>query len=144
MTEVAIERLTKATPEAAEQLQALLTQLTSKAQQLDQAVVQRICDSSALYVARSNGTIVGTVCRVDMRAPVRTKCWIEDLVVDSAHRGEGIARKLMETAMAEAPMDAVSINLNSRITRVESHRLYQKLGFTMQDETRIWMREIER
>jgi len=142
MAEVVIERLREATPEAAEQLNGLMDQLTKNAQQLDKTRLERILGANgALYVAKADGVIVGTVYRVDMHHPVRSKSWIEDLVVDENYRGQGIARKLMETAIAEAPPEMVSVSLNSNISRVDSHKLYAKLGFEVRDDTRIWMRK---
>lgn len=140
MADVVIKQLTQSSAEAADDLNALMPQLTPRAQKLNEDRLTRIlANSGALYVAEAEGKIIGTVCRVDMRHPVRTKCWIEDLVVDEAFRGQGIARRLMEAAIIGAPDDATSINLNSNVARVESHRLYQKLGFTVRDETRIWL-----
>jgi GNAT superfamily N-acetyltransferase len=146
MAEIEIEQLVAATPEAVDELNGLVEQLTKNAEvPLDMVRLERILMATgALYVARSEGKIVGTVYRVDMHHPVRSKSWIEDLVVDKDHRGKGIARRLMETAIAEVPAEMVSISLNSNVARVESHQLYQKLGFEVLDETRIWLRRLPR
>ncbi len=143
MAEVTIERLTEATPEAATQMTALLEQLTKHAEKLDLDRLKRILASSgALYVALDDGVIVGTVYRVDMHHPVRSKSWVEDLVVDEGHRGQGIARKLMEMLIADVPEEIVSVNLNSKVDRVDSHRLYAKLGFEVREDTRIWRKMV--
>ena len=145
MADMVIERLKQATPEAVEQIGKLLVQLTQHAESLDVARLQLILDAAgALYVARVDGVIVGTVYRVDMHHPVRSKAWIEDLVVDEAHRGQGIARSLMEQAIAETPSEMTSINLNSNVARVQSHKLYAKLGFEVREETRIWRRMLDK
>lgn len=139
MADVTIEQLTESTPEAAEQLAELLKQLTLNAQPLTVERLQLIVDApGSLYVARSEGRIVGTVCRLELHHPVRTKCWIEDMVVDEVFRGQGVARRLMERAIAEAPAGADSINLNSNVARVDSHRMYAKLGFEVREDSRIW------
>jgi ribosomal protein S18 acetylase RimI-like enzyme len=139
MADVIIEQLTEATPEAAKQLESLLEQLTQHAQPLDVKRLQQIIDGSgAVYVARGDGKIVGSVTRLDLRHPVRTRCWIDDLVVDSQWRGQGIAQKLMERAIADAPQDAVSVRLSSKVSRVDSHRLYSKLGFEVREDSRMW------
>jgi GNAT superfamily N-acetyltransferase len=145
MAEVVIERLTEATADAAEQIATLLKQLTQNAQPLDEARLKLIVISpGGLYVARDGDKIVGTVTRLDMHHPVRTRCWIDDMVVDEAYRGQGIARRLMERAIDEAPSGAASISLNSNIARVESHRLYGKLGFEVREDTRIWLLQLPR
>ena len=142
MAEIVIERLREATPEAVEQISALLGQLTQHAEILTMERLERVLAANgALYVARAGGAIVGTVYRVDMHHPVRSKSWIEDLVVDEAYRGQGIAGRLMAMAMAEAPAEIASINLNSNVARVQSHKLYAKLGFEMREDTRIWQRK---
>lgn len=139
MAEVVIERLTQASAQSAEQIGTLLRQLTEHAEPLDMQRLELIVSSpGALYVALDGDKIVGTICRVDLHHPVRSKAWIEDLVVDEAYRGQGIARRLFETLIAETPSNIVSINLNSKVSRVDSHRLYAKLGFEVREDSRIW------
>jgi GNAT superfamily N-acetyltransferase len=139
MAEVVIERLTEATSEAAEQIDGLMKQLTEHAEPLDVTRLGLILASpGALYVARADEAIVGMICRVDLHHPVRSKAWVEDLVVDEGYRGQGIARRLFETLIAETPPEIVSLNLNSKVSRVESHRLYAKLGFEVREDSRIW------
>jgi GNAT superfamily N-acetyltransferase len=142
MPEALIEQLKEATPEAAVELSGLLKQLTKNAQRLDAARLKEVIEASAVYVARVDGKIVGTVCRVDLRHLVRTKCWIEDVVVDESARGQGLAHRLMQTAISEAPKDAISVNLNSSMDREQSHHLYEKLGFKLRENTRIWRLEL--
>ncbi len=139
MAGVVIERLNEVTPEAVEQIGVLLPQLTPYSQKLTLERLERaLTMPGALYVARAEGRIVGTVQRVDVSHLVRTKCWIEDFVVDEALRGQGIATRLIETAIAEAPTEASSINLTSNPTRVGSHRLYAKMGFERREDTNMW------
>ncbi|HEX3082780.1 MAG TPA: GNAT family N-acetyltransferase [Candidatus Saccharimonadia bacterium] len=143
MAEITIERLTEVTPAAVSQLAALVVQLSKSPQPLDEARLgQIIAATGALYVARDGDTIVGTVYRVDMHHLVRSKSWLEDLVVDENYRGQGIARRLMERAIGDTPPEMVSINLNSKLDRVDSHKLYEKLGFEVREDTRIWRRTL--
>jgi len=139
MADAVIERLTEATAEAAQQIDELLGQLTEHAETLDADRLALIVGSpGALYVARVDGVIVGIICRVDLHHPVRSKAWVEDLVVDEKYRGQGIARRLFETLIAEVPSEIVSLNLNSKVSRTDSHRLYSKLGFEVREDSRIW------
>jgi GNAT superfamily N-acetyltransferase len=143
MAEIKIEMLTDASEETAEQLNALMHQLTPRAQVLDAGRLRKILNSSgSLYVARDGDKIVGTVCRLDLYHPVRTKCWIEDMVVDQNYRGQGIAANLLTAAIEGVPAEAISVNLNSKIDRVDSHRLYSKLGFKTREDTRVWRLEL--
>lgn len=139
MAETVIEQLTEATPEAAEQIGALLPQLTPRGQGIDALRLQRVLEMpGAVYVARSGEVIVGMVQRVDVAHVVRTKCWIEDFVVDESSRGQGIATRLLEAAIAGAPEEAASVNLTSKEARADSHRLYAKLGFALRAEATLW------
>ncbi len=139
MAEVVIEILTEATPEAVEQINHLLPQLSLEAKNLDLERLDQIVQmAGSLYVARVDGVIRGMVQRVDVYQPRRIKSWIEDYVVDKAFRGQGIATQLMRTAIGEAPFEAESVNLTSKTVRKDAHKLYAKLGFVQRDETTVW------
>jgi GNAT superfamily N-acetyltransferase len=116
-----------------------MKQLSSRPEPLDEVRLRQIlAGDTAVYVARVDGRIVGSVSRLEMRHPVRTNCWIEDLVVDENYRGMKIAQRLMEMAVAEAPAEAVNIGLSSKVERAGSHRLYEKLGFVERDDSHMW------
>jgi GNAT superfamily N-acetyltransferase len=139
MTDAVIERLAQATSEAAEQISTLLPQLTPRQEGITVERLARVlAGPGAVYVARLEGVIVGMIQRVDVSHIVRTKSWIEDFVVDEAVRGQGIASKLLETAIAGAPAEAASINLTSRQARTESHRVYTKFGFELRNDDTVW------
>jgi len=139
MADAVIERLTEATPEAVGQINRLLPQLSLKAKNLDLARLGQIVEMpGSMYVARVDGVIVGMVQRVDVFQPRRIKSWIEDYVVDEAFRGQGIATRLLKTAIDEAPTEAESVNLTSKLVREDAHKLYAKLGFVQRDETTVW------
>jgi GNAT superfamily N-acetyltransferase len=139
MADAVIEILTEATPEAVEQINHLLPQLSLKAKNLDLARLKQIVQmSGSTYVARVDGAIVGMAQRVDVYQPRRIKSWIEDYVVDEAFRGQGIATRLLRMAIDEAPPAAESVNLTSKLVREDAHKLYAKLGFVQRDETTVW------
>lgn len=139
MADAVIERLTEVSVQAAEQIGGLMTQLTTSAEMLTPERLGRVLAMpGGVYVARVDGRIVGTVQRVDVSHSVRTKCWIEDFVVDQAYRGQGIATRLLEVAIAEAPAEAGSINLTSKPARGSSHRVYAKLGFKVREGSGLW------
>lgn len=139
MADAVIEELTEASETAAEQIAALLPQLTERQQGIDVDRLSRVLATpGALYVARLDGVIVGMVQRVDVHHVVRMKSWIEDFVVDEAVRGMGIATDLLIAAVAGAPQGTLSINLTSKSDRSDSHRLYAKLGFELRDNATLW------
>ena len=88
--------------------------------------------------------IFGTMTLVVFRIPTGVRAWVEDVVVDSAARGQGIGEKLIRTAIARAEAEgAKTIDLTSRPTRVEAHRLYRRCGFEMR-ETCVFRRTISK
>lgn len=88
--------------------------------------------------------ILGTMTLVVFRIPTGVRSWVEDVVVDKAARGQGIGEKLIRTAIARAEAEgAKTIDLTSRPSRVEAHRLYRRCGFEMR-ETCVFRRTISK
>jgi len=63
------------------------------------------------------------------------RCHVEDVVVDSGFRRQGIARELLRTAIADAPAEVISFDLRSHRSREAAHNLYSSMGFTASDTT---------
>ncbi|WP_051063084.1 GNAT family N-acetyltransferase [Ilumatobacter nonamiensis] len=85
---------------------------------------------TAVFVARVDGAIVGSLTLAFYRIPTGMKAWIEDVVVDDAARGHGVGRKLNEAALDEARRrGAKNVSLTSRPSREAANRLYQRIGF---------------
>ena len=79
-------------------------------------------------------TILGTMTLVVFRIPTGVRAWVEDVVVDTAARGQGIGEKLIRTAIERAKAEgAKTIDLTSRPSRVEAHSLYRRCGFEMRE-----------
>lgn len=78
--------------------------------------------------------ILGTMTLVVFRIPTGVRSWVEDVVVDKEARGQGIGEKLIRTAIERAKAEgAKTIDLTSRPSRVEAHRLYRRCGFEMRE-----------
>ena len=78
--------------------------------------------------------ILGTMTLVVFRIPTGVRAWVEDVVVDGAARGQGIGEKLIRASIERAKAEgAKTIDLTSRPTRVEAHRLYKRCGFEMRE-----------
>lgn len=88
-----------------------------------------------VYVARVDGTIVGLTLMVPHRHFAGLRYHVEDVVVSAGHRRCGIARRLLEAAMADAPPETISFDLRSHHARQPAHRLYLSLGFEASDTT---------
>lgn len=100
-------------------------------------------DSRETGGAKTRGTaareIVGTMTIASYDIPSGKRMWIEDVVVDSAHRGKGIGQQLIEFAIEHCKSFGGSdIRLTSRPARVAANELYQKVGF-QEVETNIYL-----
>jgi ribosomal protein S18 acetylase RimI-like enzyme len=61
---------------------------------------------------------------------------IEDVVVDTAARGQGVAAKLTRHALRLAQdAGARTVDLTSRPDREAANRLYERLGFQAREST---------
>jgi ribosomal protein S18 acetylase RimI-like enzyme len=133
---VVVERLTEASEAAAADINGLLPQLKPSWDPVTRATLADVLSSpTRVYVARVGGTIVGLTLLVPHRHFGGLRHHLEDVVVDAAHRRRGIARRLLDAAMADAPPQTVSFDLRSHRSREAAHRLYVGLGFVPSDTT---------
>ncbi len=74
---------------------------------------------------------MGTATLCLFVSPTGTKGKIEDVVVSSACRGQGLGRRLMDFALdyARKHHAPLELALTSNPSRVAANRLYQELGF---------------
>ena len=131
-TSVTIEAATVVDDELVAAFAHLIPQLSSSspAPDADQLGLLVHGDDTVLFIARVDGTIVGSLTLAFYRIPTGLKSWIEDVVVDDAARGHGVGRKLNEAALAEAKArGAKDVSLTSRPSREAANRLYQRIGF---------------
>ncbi len=129
-----IELVTAATPELLDALERLVPQLTNKkppsASEL-QALLQSEC--SSLLVARQNeagSPVVGMACIAVYRVPTGVRAIIEDVVVDTTARGQGIGEALTRRCLEVARQKgAATVTLTSNPSRAAANRLYLRTGF---------------
>jgi ribosomal protein S18 acetylase RimI-like enzyme len=130
---VVVTEVTSVTPEIVEALSTLVPQLSSSAPAPTDADIADIASSPAtvLLVARNDeGIIVGSLTLVVFRAPTGPRAWIEDVVVDTSTRGQGIGAALVGEALERATSaGARTVDLTSRPSREAANRLYVRLGF---------------
>lgn len=133
---VTIERLTDASPPAVEQINGLLPQLKPSWPPISLAGLAAVLASpTRVYVARRGGVIVGLALLVPHRHLRGLRFHVEDVVVHHEHRRIGIGRRLLEVAMADAPVETISFDVRSHHHRADAHRLYRRLGFEPSDTT---------
>jgi ribosomal protein S18 acetylase RimI-like enzyme len=110
----------------------LIPQLSSSSPPPSRESLTDLVDGAdtALFIARVDGAIVGSLTLAFYRIPTGMKAWIEDVVVDDAARGHGVGRLLSESAVDEARRrGAKNVSLTSRPSREPANRLYQRIGF---------------
>ncbi len=129
------------TPKLVDSYKKLIPQLSTSSlppteEELDQIIRS---DASMILIAENNSNeIVGTMTLVLFHIPTGLRAWIEDVVVDSDHRGEGIGKKLNQKALQIAEKaGAKTVELTSRPARESANRLYQDLGFQKR-ETNVY------
>lgn len=142
---VEVTAVTSATSELVEGLNRLLPQLSSRAVALTNGDVERMVGSetTTLFVARHDQSIVGTLTLAVFSIPTGLRAWIEDVVVDEASRGLGVGEQLTMAAVDEARRrGARTVDLTSRPSRDAANAMYQKLGFELRD-TNVYRLSLE-
>ena len=132
--------LDKVTSEVVEAFGRLLPQLSRSAPPLSQADLEAIvgCPANTVLLARSAGTITGTLTLVMFPLPSGLRSWIEDVVVDDAARGQGTGEVLTREALRIArEAGARTVDLTSRPSREAAGRLYERVGFEIR-ESRLY------
>ena len=135
-----IEIVADVTPEVAEAIRRLLPQLSSSAPPPSDVELREIAagPATALFIARTDGSIVGSLTPAVFRIPSGIRAWIEDVVVDVDARGQGVGEALNRAALEEARRrGARTVDLTSRPSREPANRLYQRLGFVAR-ETNVY------
>ncbi|MEV7415141.1 GNAT family N-acetyltransferase [Streptomyces sp. NPDC089919] len=136
--EITVETVSSASPELVRAFELLLPQLSATAAPLDRAAVERLVTSDAtrVLVARTPEGIVGSLTLVLLPLPSGVRARIEDVVVDAAARGRGVAGLLTREALRLAQeAGARTVDLTSRPDREAANRLYERLGFRTRDST---------
>jgi ribosomal protein S18 acetylase RimI-like enzyme len=118
-------------------LRALLIEFSESARRLDVSVLaERLRDqSTCVVVAEQDDVAVGTatICFVTTLTQ-GVVAHVEDVVVTSASRGQGVGRLLMAAVREEAERrGAAYIDLTSRPARVEANQLYASIGYRLRD-----------
>jgi ribosomal protein S18 acetylase RimI-like enzyme len=117
---------------------ALLQTLNAEAPPLDIIRLREILvnDSFNLFIAEDeNGLITGMLTLTNCHTLAGSKYWIEDVVVDPAHRGKGIGRALVQAAVNYVKENEPfpTIYLTSNPSRVTARSLYMSEGFEEYD-----------
>jgi ribosomal protein S18 acetylase RimI-like enzyme len=84
-----------------------------------------------LYVAEVSGCLAGTAAFSVPADPCRGFIgYVDDVVVDPAFRGRGVAEKQLSKLIELAKqLNCVRIDLTASVSRTTAIRLYERLGF---------------
>lgn len=122
-----------------EQLAGLFRQLNSNIKQVDLSQVMDPDNPISLVYCREGDKVLGMALMCTYTVVSGKKGWVEDVVVDVAHRGQGIGRRLMEKIVEIGKKKGLSeILLFSADKRIEAINLYKSLGFK-EKESRIYV-----
>jgi ribosomal protein S18 acetylase RimI-like enzyme len=127
-----IEQVAEADGELLEAIHRLLPQLTEARTPPTLEQLAETVSAQTMLVARDEetGTIVGTLTLVMYRVSSGLKGRIEDVIVDSSVRGQGVGDALVREGMARAnAAQVLMLELTSMPYRESANRLYKRLGF---------------
>ena len=145
MSDYTIESLTSSDASTAEAIRLLIEQLTGRDSSFGEEELRQTLQDSAsrLFVMRREGAIVGMLTLCIYHCPTARKVWVEDVVVDSAYRGQGLGKELVAFAIdyVEKNLAPCSLMLTSRPSRIAANELYRKSGFE-QRQTNVYKIDI--
>ncbi len=134
---ILVEEATAVTPELVAAFRQLTPQLSPTAPVPGGHELAEMVRSPAtvLLMARDpDKGLIGSLTLVLFRIPTGVRAWIEDVVVDDASRGRGVAEILCREALNRASAaGARTVDLTSRPSREGANRLYRRLGFVERD-----------
>ena len=129
---MSLEQAHEATAELLAAIHRLLPQLSEARTPPTLAQLAETVATQTVLVARDDedGGIVGTATLVMYRVSSGLKARIEDVIVDSSARGQGVGEALVREGMARANAARVlMLELTSMPYREPANRLYKRLGF---------------
>ncbi|MFE4951368.1 GNAT family N-acetyltransferase [Leifsonia sp. NPDC056665] len=87
-----------------------------------------------LLVARADGEVAGMATLASFPLATGWRGHVDDVVVDDAYRGQGIARRLLEAIIQLAEARGLrTLDLTSRPSRQAAIALYESVGFVRRD-----------
>lgn len=140
---ISIEKLSSVTTDSVGEINALMKELrsdaTSDALSTPEDMAHVLGDKDIIVVAvKDDERIVGIATLYVIPKIGKKISHVEDVVVSSAYRGQGLGEKLIRKVIEIAKENGVSsIGLTSRPSREAANKLYQKVGFT-QKETNVY------
>jgi len=129
---VRIEQAHEATEELLHAIHGLLPQLNAARTPPTLEELGEVVRGQTLLVARDDddGRVIGVATFVLYRVSSGLKGRIEDVIVDTSARGQGVGEQLVRGCMACAnEAQVLMLELTSMPYRESANRLYKRLGF---------------
>jgi len=124
---------------------ALMAELDPEIEVSSAMLMQAVASATSHFFAitADDGHIIGCATLCVFESPTGRKASVEDVVVSSQYRGQGLGKKLMEHVIdyAKRELRDVDIHLTSRPHRVAANKLYQQLGF-QQKQTNVYVMKV--
>ena len=132
--EIEILREDHLTSSIQQQVTELYKQLSSTIVQLSLKKILEDKDNIVFVLCKEENQIVGIAMMAMYKVISGHKGMVEDVVVDEAHRGKGIGRKLMEKLLEEGKNKNLhEIMLFTNHQRTPAIALYKSLGFQLRN-----------
>ena len=145
MGDCTISLLTSSDATTVKALRMLIKQLTGRDSSFGEEELRQTLQDNAsrLFVMRREDAIIGMLTLCIYHCPTARKVWVEDVVVDSAYRGQGLGKELVAFAIdyVEKNLAPCSLMLTSRPSRIAANELYRKSGFE-QRQTNVYKIDI--
>lgn len=116
------------------QVADLYRQLNAENKQRSLYEILQANNNVHVIICKIDDTVVGTALLSTYKVISGYRGMVDDVVVDSAQRGKGIGRKLMERLLEEGKnLDLDEILLFTGHHRAPAIALYRSLGFTLRE-----------
>lgn len=128
------------TPDFMEPVQRLLNQLTTRPVALTEKTLKELIaqENTHLFFLLKNKEIAGMITVGIYYSPTGGKAWIEDVVIDMNHRGQGLSKLLVTHAIEFVKARNIpTLMLTSNPSRIAANKLYRSLGFE-QKQTNVY------
>ena len=133
MANYTIEHITQFNAEHIAPIADMLFQLTGREYSFGEQELRAIIDDSAsqLFLLQAEGQVIGMLTLGRYTSPTGVKVWVEDVVVKSEYRGEGLGRRLVNHAIeyCKTNFAPCTLMLTSNPARVAANKLYRTSGF---------------
>lgn len=133
MANYTIEHITQFNAEHIAPIADMLFQLTGREYSFGEQELRAIIDDSAsqLFLLQAEDQVIGMLTLGRYTSPTGVKVWVEDVVVKSEYRGEGLGRRLVNHAIeyCKANFAPCTLVLTSNPARVAANELYRTSGF---------------